>query len=89
MDDDTAAGDALIHALIAAGGQDEEWLTQAQLTDAHVRVSKADYDAWTADLPDDLRASMVEAWGESPGRLFVNERRTRSCSRPYGPATWC
>ena len=26
-DDDTEAGDALIHALIAAGGQDEEWLT--------------------------------------------------------------
>ena len=25
--DDTEAGDALIHALIAAGGQDEEWLT--------------------------------------------------------------
>ena len=24
---DTTAGNALIHALIAAGGQDEEWLT--------------------------------------------------------------
>ncbi len=72
--DDTAAGDALIHALIEAGGQDEEWLTNAQLTDAHVRVSADDYRAWTADLPDDLRTSMVEAWGEAPGRLFVNER---------------
>ena len=90
-DDDTAPGDALIHALIAAGGQDEEWLTHAQLTDAHVRVSADDYRAWTADLPDDLRASMVEAWGESPGRLFVNPRqaRTRSCSRPFAPATSC
>ncbi len=73
LDDDTVAGDTLIHALIAAGGQDEEWLTSAQLTDAHVRVSKADYDAWTADLPDDLREEMVEAWGESPGSLFVND----------------
>ncbi|MFT4299811.1 MAG: cobaltochelatase subunit CobN [Aeromicrobium sp.] len=73
LDDDTAAGDALIHALIAAGGQDEEWLTSAQLTDAHVRISKADYDAWTADLPGDLRESMVGAWGESPGSLFVND----------------
>ncbi|KAA1416769.1 cobaltochelatase subunit CobN [Nocardioides humilatus] len=73
MDDDTEAGDALIHALIAAGGQDEEWLTQAQLTDAHVRICKADYDAWTADLPADLRDEMVEAWGESPGSLFVND----------------
>lgn len=73
LDDDTVAGDTLIHALIAAGGQDEEWLTSAQLTDAHVRVSKADYDAWTADLPDDLREQMVEAWGAAPGSLFVND----------------
>ncbi|MBM7366147.1 cobaltochelatase subunit CobN [Gordonia hydrophobica] len=71
--DDTAAGDALIHALIAAGGQDEEWLTNAQLTDAHVRVGKDDYDAWTADLPQQLREDMVAAWGPSPGSLFVND----------------
>ncbi|WP_183099233.1 cobaltochelatase subunit CobN [Nocardioides pelophilus] len=74
-DDDTVAGDALIHALIEAGGQDEEWLTNAQLTDAHVRISADDYRAWTADLPDDLRAAMIEAWGEAPGRLFINERQ--------------
>ncbi len=73
-DDDTAAGDALIHALIAAGGQDEEWLTNAQLTDAHVRISADDYRAWNADLPHDLRTSVTEAWGEAPGKLFVNDR---------------
>lgn len=71
--DDTAAGDALIHALIAAGGQDEEWLTNAQLTDAHVRISKASYDEWTKDLPADLREQMVETWGPTPGSLFVND----------------
>ncbi len=70
---DTEKGDALIHALIAAGGQDEEWLTQAQLTDAHVRITKEQYADWTRDLPDDLRADMVEAWGEAPGSLFVND----------------
>jgi cobaltochelatase CobN len=73
LPDDTEAGDALIHALIAAGGQDEEWLTSAHLTDAHVRIGKAAYDAWTADLPASLRDAMVEAWGESPGGLFVND----------------
>ncbi|MBI2243795.1 MAG: cobaltochelatase subunit CobN [Nocardioides sp.] len=73
LTDDTEAGDALIHALIAAGGQDEEWLTSAQLTDAHVRISGADYDAWTADLPADLRDAMTEAWGAAPGSLFVND----------------
>ncbi|WP_068401499.1 cobaltochelatase subunit CobN [Kribbia dieselivorans] len=73
--DDTQAGDALIHALIAAGGQDEEWLTSAQLTDAHVRITADEYRTWTADLPADLRARMVEAWGEGPGSLFVNDNR--------------
>ncbi|MFC5998538.1 cobaltochelatase subunit CobN [Quadrisphaera sp. GCM10027208] len=73
LDDDTVAGDALIHALVAAGGQDEEWLTGAQLTDAHVRITPAEYDAWTADLPADLRDAVVQAWGAAPGRLFVND----------------
>ncbi|WP_374457121.1 cobaltochelatase subunit CobN [Nocardioides sp.] len=70
---ETEKGDALIHALIAAGGQDEEWLTHAQLTDAHVRITQEQYAEWTRDLPDDLRAGMVEAWGEAPGSLFVND----------------
>ncbi|AVM65777.1 cobaltochelatase subunit CobN [Dietzia sp. oral taxon 368] len=70
---DTEAGDALIHALIDAGGQDEEWLTTAQLTDGHVRISTEDYLRWTADLPATLRDEMVEAWGEAPGTLFVND----------------
>ncbi|WP_341229320.1 cobaltochelatase subunit CobN [Nocardioides salarius] len=72
LDDDTEAGDALIHALIAAGGQDEEWLTHAQLSDAHVRITPEQYAAWTADLPADLRAQVVDAWGAAPGTLFTN-----------------
>lgn len=71
--DDTAAGDALIHALIAAGGQDQEWLTSAQLTSAHARISADEYAAWTAHLPADLRDAMTEAWGAAPGSLFVND----------------
>ena len=73
MDDDTEAGDALIHALIDAGGQDEEWLTNAQLTDSHVRISASDYKAWTDDVHPDLMADIVETWGQGPGRLFVND----------------
>jgi cobaltochelatase CobN len=73
LEDDTEAGDALIHALIDAGGQDEEWLTNAQLTDAHVRISKSSYDEWTADVSGPLMEEIVEAWGASPGRLFVND----------------
>jgi cobaltochelatase CobN len=73
LPDDAAAGDALIHALIAAGGQDEEWLTTAQLTDSHVRIGVEDYRRWTADLPAELMEDVVGAWGEAPGELFVND----------------
>lgn len=70
---DTTSGNALIHALIEAGGQDEEWLTQAQLSSSHVRISRDDYVRWTADLPAALRDEMVETWGEAPGSLFVDD----------------
>jgi cobaltochelatase CobN len=73
MEDDSAAGDALIHALIDAGGQDEEWLTSAQLNESHVRISADDYRTWTRDVDSGLMGGIVEAWGEAPGRLFVNE----------------
>jgi cobaltochelatase CobN len=72
---DTEAGDALIHALIAAGGQDEEWLTHAQLTDAHVRIDVDDYRRWTADVPAALMDDIVDTWGPAPGRLFVAESK--------------
>jgi cobaltochelatase CobN len=74
LEDDAAAGDALIHALIAAGGQDEEWLTTAQLDAGHVRIGVDDYRRWTAGLPAELMAGVVKAWGDAPGRLFVNDR---------------
>ncbi|WP_199254578.1 cobaltochelatase subunit CobN [Mycolicibacterium mengxianglii] len=73
IEDETEAGDQLIHALIAAGGQDQEWLTTAQLTDAHVKITAEQYAAWTAHLPAGLRDAMTEAWGAAPGNLFVND----------------
>ena len=74
LDDLTEAGDALIHALIDAGGQDEEWLTHVQLTESHVRIPAARYAEWFAGFDPDLQDAMLEAWGPAPGRLFVNER---------------
>ena len=73
LDDLTEAGNALIHALIAAGGQDEEWLTQVQLTESHVRIPAAQYEGWFEGFHPDLRDAMVEAWGPAPGKLFVND----------------
>lgn len=72
---DTEAGDALIHRLIDAGGQDEEWLTAVQLDESHVRIPAERYRAWFAAFDPQLQADMVDAWGEAPGRLFVNEQQ--------------
>lgn len=72
LEDDTEAGNTLIHALIDAGGQDEEWLTAEQLAGNPVRVSTSDYLRWTGDLPAELTDAIVAAWGPAPGSLFVD-----------------
>ncbi|MFI6298561.1 cobaltochelatase subunit CobN [Nonomuraea sp. NPDC050790] len=66
-------GDALIHALIAAGGQDQDWLTEEHLAGNPVRIPAADYERWYRTLPADLRAGMERHWGPPPGELFVHE----------------
>ncbi|MCZ4550698.1 cobaltochelatase subunit CobN [Gordonia rubripertincta] len=64
--------DKLIHTLIAAGGQDPDWLTEESLAANPIRLSAADYREWFATLPDDLRDAMTTHWGEAPGELFVD-----------------
>ena len=69
---DTTAGNALIHALIDAGGQDEEWLTTKQLSDHVVRISAATYQAWFDKLPADLHEEIIASWRSAPGELYVD-----------------
>ncbi|KAA0021311.1 cobaltochelatase subunit CobN [Antrihabitans cavernicola] len=65
-------GDALIHALIARGGQDPDWLTADQLEGNPIRISAARYREWFAALPADLRQRVEEHWGPAPGDLYVD-----------------
>ncbi|HZG93602.1 MAG TPA: cobaltochelatase subunit CobN [Mycobacteriales bacterium] len=65
-------GDALIHALIAAGGHDVEWLTEEQLAGAAARAHGPAYAEWFGALPEELRSSVVQHWGEPPGSLYVD-----------------
>ncbi|MBQ0901123.1 cobaltochelatase subunit CobN [Micromonospora sp. U21] len=65
-------GDALIHALIAAGGHDVEWLTPEQLAAAEARVPGETYRRWFEQVPGALRERMREHWGEPPGELYTD-----------------
>ncbi|WP_439382785.1 cobaltochelatase subunit CobN [Amycolatopsis lexingtonensis] len=69
---DQPDGDALIHALIAAGGQDPEWLTEEQLSGNPIRVPAARYRSWFEALPAELREGVEEHWGPAPGELYVD-----------------
>ncbi|TDC24802.1 cobaltochelatase subunit CobN, partial [Micromonospora sp. 15K316] len=65
-------GDALIHALIAAGGHDVEWLTPEQLAAAGARVPGEVYQRWFDEVPTPLRERMRAHWGEPPGELYTD-----------------
>ena len=66
-------GDALMHALIAAGGQDPEWLTEEQLSGNPIRIAAERYRGWFEGLPADLRTRVEEQWGPAPGELYVDD----------------
>lgn len=74
---DELDGDKLIHALIAAGGQDADWLTQEQFESNPIRIAAADYREFYETLPEDFRESMQEHWGEAPGSLFVDHSKSK------------
>ncbi|MDT0348911.1 cobaltochelatase subunit CobN [Pseudonocardia charpentierae] len=65
-------GDALIHALIEAGGQDPDWLTEEKLAGNPIRISTATYARWFDTLPDDFRKGVESHWGPAPGELYVD-----------------
>ena len=65
IEDETQAGDRLMHTLIDAGGQDEQWLTSEQVAGAQVKVSPSQYAEWTAALP--ARTARCDGTGVGPG----------------------
>ena len=66
-------GDTLIHALIAAGGHDTEWLTEDQLRAAPARVPLAAYLRFFENVPNELASSIRAHWGAPPGGLYTDE----------------
>jgi cobaltochelatase CobN len=67
-----AHGDELMHALIASGGHDPEFLTEDQLADAPLRLPVADYIDWYRTLPEELRVGIEARWGAPPGDRYLD-----------------
>ncbi|GAA4930217.1 cobaltochelatase subunit CobN [Actinoplanes utahensis] len=65
-------GDGLIHTLIAAGGQDPDWLTEEQLSGNPVRIPASRYEKWFDTLPEDFRERVERHWGAPPGELYTD-----------------
>ena len=73
-----ADGDALMHALIAAGGHDPEFLTDELLATAPLRIAVADYRDWYGTLEPKLTDAMVAQWGKAPGDRYLDRSATAS-----------
>ena len=74
VEHDFADGDALIHALIAAGGHDPEFLTDDQLAAAPPRGCRSPTTRrWFATLPERAaRRRSWRRWGPPPGERYVD-----------------
>jgi cobaltochelatase CobN len=65
-------GDQLMHALIAAGGHDPEFLTDEQLAASPLRLPVAEYLERYAGLDEELRADIEAKWGPPPGDRYLD-----------------
>ena len=82
-------GDALIKALITAGGYDEEFLTDHQMEAAEARLDATQYAAWFEELPSDLRSRVEEHWGPPPGKLYVDGSSIVLAGKSFGNVFVC
>ncbi|WP_151548549.1 MULTISPECIES: cobaltochelatase subunit CobN [Corynebacterium] len=64
--------DALMHAVIDAGGHDPEWLTEEVLRTNPLKLSKEDYCSFFSTLPQAMQEEMIEHWGQAPGEHYVH-----------------
>ena len=83
-------GDALIHALIEAGGQDPDWLTEEQLAGNPVRIPAATTARWFDTLPRRPAQGRRGALGPGARRAVRRpQRRRHRRSPPCAAATSC
>ena len=67
-------GDELMHALIASGGHDPEFLTDDQLVVVAATAGRG-LSRVVRGLPASMRESIEERWGEAPGDRYLDGGR--------------
>jgi len=67
-----SSGDELMHALIATGGHDPEFLTEEHLARAPLSWPVREYLSWYRTLPASLRQAVERRWGPPPGDAYVH-----------------
>jgi cobaltochelatase CobN len=72
VDHSFSHGDELMHALIATGAHDPEFLTDEHLAASPLRMPVATYLEWYATLPDTLRERIESRWGPPPGDRYLD-----------------
>jgi cobaltochelatase CobN len=79
-----ADGDALMAELIDRFSYERESLTPVQLERAAGAVGAAAYGAWFAELPEPLRHTVIEHWGQPPGAVYVHDDAIRLAGLELG-----
>jgi cobaltochelatase CobN len=80
------SGDDLMAELADALTYERDTLSPVQSARAVGRWSGHAYRSWFADLPADLQTTMIEAWGEAPGTVYVEPSVERAASDGSGAA---
>lgn len=67
-------GDELAKEILDRMTTDRKWMTPEKMAArAEATAGPEQYDAWHRQLPEAVRKTMVEKWGEMPGNLFAHE----------------
>ena len=81
---DTGHSDDLMHAIIDAGGQDPDWLTEEQIARSPHRIPAERYAEWFASLGQEMQEQVVDAWGQAPGSLYVADEHIYVAALQFG-----
>ena len=93
LEDIPESGDELIKTIMGRKAlSDFRWTTTGEIVNkggALDLVSKELYESWFAELPEDLRSSIVENWGEPVGEGMVHDGKLLVTGVRFGNTIVC